>query len=306
MKQGKPHRSFKFALLFMLVLLTSGGCSAPAVIIEAEKHGDTLLMTGQVSPHQLPTPSGALHYVTHGPPNRSVLLFIHGTPGDWRVFSQQMSDPKLQPFYKVAVDRPGWGGSSYQGIEWPLSLAQQSQQLLPLLRHLKKRSNSRLMIIGHSLGGSLVAQMALDHPEWIDGAVVVAGDLSEKYLPITWYNELASWKIIRPLLPANLRRANDEVLALQHDLAALKPRWNKLQVPLLVLLGAEDSLVDPKNGDFSKKLSSGSPVQVTIYDQEGHLFLMGNPALVNNAISSFFQEHFGAATPSRSPVSPLR
>jgi pimeloyl-ACP methyl ester carboxylesterase len=48
----------------------------------------------------------------------------------------------------------------------------------------KQRQNGKqVILVGHSLGGPLIARMTMDYPELIDGLVFVAGSVAPKLEP---------------------------------------------------------------------------------------------------------------------------
>ncbi|MFT6809828.1 MAG: pimeloyl-ACP methyl ester carboxylesterase [Saprospiraceae bacterium] len=56
-----------------------------------------------------------LHAITVGDSSlRSLILFIHGTPGSWMDFREYLADSLLRNrFRMIALDRPGQGLSNY-------------------------------------------------------------------------------------------------------------------------------------------------------------------------------------------------
>ena len=99
-----------------------------------------------------------LGYATVGEPDRPAVLFVHGTPGRWGDFVHFLADPQLQrDAYLVSLDRPGWGDSPFAQTPRRVILALQSRSLGPLLERLADASaGCGVVLVGHSLGGSLV------------------------------------------------------------------------------------------------------------------------------------------------------
>ena len=58
------------------------------------------------------------------------------------------------------------------------------------------------------------------------------------------------------VVPENLDKANDEMLPLSDELAQMKDVWDAVEVPIWVIQGTIDDLVDRKHLDYSKKLFS--------------------------------------------------
>ncbi|NJM26321.1 MAG: alpha/beta hydrolase [Bacteroidia bacterium] len=96
----------------------------------------------------------------------AVVIFVHGSPGSLDAFIHFLTDSiLLQRAVLVSVDRPGFGQSNF-GVAEP-SLHQQGELLMPLLNRYKKENKS-IFLVGHSLGGPLIARMAIDHPDLVD------------------------------------------------------------------------------------------------------------------------------------------
>jgi pimeloyl-ACP methyl ester carboxylesterase len=144
----------------------------------------------------------------------------------------------------------------------------------------------KAIVIGHSLGGPLVAWMAIDAPDRVCGAVSIAGSLSSLYEAPRWYNQLADWSLVSWAIPAEMIQSNHEMMPLAGELAKLEPFLGKLQVPLIVMQGGKDSLVDPRTADEVEKRTSKAWVTVQRLPLENHFLLWEKPQLVIDAIRS--------------------
>ena len=209
-----------------------------------------------------------------------ILLFVHGSPGDWKAWSYYLRAPELAGFAtRLAVDRPGFGGSRAGGV-MP-NLREQAALLTELIP-----PGQKTIVIGHSLGGPLVAWMAIDAPDRVCGAVSIAGSLSSLYEAPRWYNQLADWALLSWAIPAEMIQSNHEMMPLVAELAKLELFLGKLQVPLIVMQGGKDSLVDPRTADEVEKHMSKTWVTVQRLPLENHFVLWEKPQLVVDAIRS--------------------
>ena len=77
-----------------------------------------------------------------------------------------------------------------------------------------------------------------------------------------WYNDLASWRVVEWLLPPDMVTSNRELWPLQAELEKLSPRWREIRVPVIVIQGGEDGLVDPANADFAERMLVDAPVEI--------------------------------------------
>lgn len=188
-----------------------------------------------------------MRFMWTGDPRNRPLIFVHGSPGSWRVWAQFLNNPDLQKrFHLIAVDRPGYGGS--EGGKTEPSLHLQSEAILGVLRF--NQSGKNPIIVGHSLGGPVVARMALDHPDRVGGVVFVAASVDPELEKTEWYQYPATWWPIRVLIPRDLRVCNEEIMPLKSELTEMLPKWNGFGPPVVVIQGVQDPLVPPGNFDF--------------------------------------------------------
>ncbi|HEX4871273.1 MAG TPA: alpha/beta fold hydrolase [Nevskiaceae bacterium] len=222
------------------------------------------------------------------------LVFVHGSPGDWQAWSRYLSDPALATYGpRYAFDRPGFGGSEPGAVITDLRV--QARLLMQALDQLGGPApRPPAVLVGHSLGGPLVAWMALDRPEAVCAAVMIAGSVSARREAPRWYNRLADTALARALLPAELVWSNREMLALQPELQRLEAALPALQRPLWALQGGRDELVDPRTvSDLAARVPA-SQLQVRRYPEAGHFLLWDQPA----AVSAVLRELPCATPPS--------
>ena len=113
-----------------------------------------------------------LEYQTRGA-GEPVVLVHAGIFADW--YQPLLQEPALTGRYRViSYHRVGYAGSSR--VAGPVSIAQQAAQLRSLMRHL---GIDRAHVVGHSSGGKIALQLALDAPEAVQSLV-----LMEPALPV--------------------------------------------------------------------------------------------------------------------------
>lgn len=211
-------------------------------------------------------------------PQAPVLLFLHGSPGSWKAWSVFLRDPQLDGFGpRLAVDRPGFGASEPGAVM--TDLRAQAALLSGLIPPGRKA-----IVVGHSLGGPLAAWMAIDFPEKVCGALSIAGSLSSRYEAPRWYNELAQWSVVQWALPPEMVWSNREMMPLSAELALLEVQMGRLHVPLVLMQGGKDSLVDPRTVDEVTKFAPKSWLTVRQYPEASHFVLWEKPQLVIDAI----------------------
>jgi pimeloyl-ACP methyl ester carboxylesterase len=222
-----------------------------------------------------------MHYAKTGRENGPIVLFVHGSPGSLSDFIQFLTDTTLQKRAQLlSVDRPGFGQSNF-GRGEP-SLEQQSKMIKPLIESYKKAQP--VILVGHSLGGPLIAQMAADYPELIDGLVFVAASVDPELEPPNWWRAPFATSFFRWTIPRSIRASNDEIYPLKMELEELSSRWEKINASTTVIHGTKDSLVPFGNATFiENKLRFSNPTMVF---EEGmdHFVPWSHPHLIKRAV----------------------
>ncbi len=117
---------------------------------------------------QLPD-SRSLAYAEYGDPGGKPVFLFHGAPGS-RIFRPPLDDLTARKQVRlITVDRPGYGGSSFQPgrriTDWPADILHLADAL-----HL-----DRFAVCGHSAGGPYVLACAALIPRRLTAAGVVSG-----------------------------------------------------------------------------------------------------------------------------------
>jgi pimeloyl-ACP methyl ester carboxylesterase len=241
------------------------------------------------------------------------ILFVHADVSDHSMWDEQVA--ALAPRHRViAYDKRGFGKTtSEDGAYSP------REDIAALLAHL---GVTRTFVVGLSNGGAQSLDFALEHPEMVDGLVVVAGGVSgfeatptEDELRIfKAYEELETRKDEAGLLELGVHvwcdgpfqpegRAaeslRERIRATMRDTARdhhedltpskLEPpaveRLGEMRTPTLVLLGVYDF---PETNSAMELLASRVPgAEKTIFET-AHMVNMEQPTLFNERIGSFF------------------
>lgn len=227
-----------------------------------------------------------LHYLESGRPDadsqKPVVIFIHGTPGSSRAFDAYLTDQTLRAqAHMIAIDRPGFGASDAKLVT---SLEGQARAIAPLLEPatLDRDPGTPVILVGHSLGGSIAYQIAADYPGQVDGVIAVAASLDPALGGPRWYNRLAS--MFMWLVPGDLKAANREIMPLGRSLDALAGKLSAIRAPVTVIHGTEDRLVSVRHLDYIReKLAHVEP---NIISEEGgsHFILWQQPAIIAQSI----------------------
>lgn len=223
-----------------------------------------------------------IHYVEAGKSDGPLVLFVHGSPGSLSAFIHFLADSLLQPkALLVSTDRPGFGYSNF-GLAEP-SLQKQALDLKPILE--KYKNNRPHILVGHSLGGPLIAKMAMEYPELVDGLIIVAGSIDPELEPNeTWFRAPLATPFLSWILPRSFRASNEEIYKLKPELEEMLPYWKNITCPVIVIHGTKDQLVAYENVNFAKKMLVNAPVEYMIKADMNHFVPWSDPTLIETAI----------------------
>lgn len=228
-----------------------------------------------------------INYICTGDKNNPLILFIHGSPGSLSAFIEFLADSTLLDNYLlISTDRPGFGYSNF-GYGEP-SMKKQSEMLIHIVEKFKK--DKPVILVGHSLAAAIIGQMAMDHPELIDGLVIIAGSIDPDLEPNeAWFRVPLSTPFLSWLLPRSFRASNEELYNFKSELIKMKPYWNEIKVPVVVVQGGKDTFVDPGNADFAKKMIINAPVKIIYKKDMNHFVPWTDPDLVVKGIINVSQ-----------------
>ena len=222
-----------------------------------------------------------IRYLETGPTDGPTVLFVHGSPGSLSSFIDFMSDTSLNKrAHLITVDRPGFGYSNFGNAE--PSLQKQAALLKPLVE--KNNTHRPILLVGHSLGGPVVARMAMDFPDLIDGVILVSPSIDPSLEPKEWYRTLFATPFLSWILPRSIRASNDEIYNLKPELEEMLPFWSLVKARVIVIQGGKDSLVDPGNADFAAKMLKNTKVILVKVEDMNHFVPWTNPKLIREAI----------------------
>lgn len=244
----------------LLVLLATLGC-AP----QRPAHPQAAL-------EALRRPFGpGLSALVAGVPGGPRVILVHGTPGSAAGWADYLLDPP-PGLELIALDRPGFGRSAPEG---PVTrLAAQAEAVAALL----PADGRGVVLVGHSLGGAIVARVAAEHPQQVVALVLVASSLDPALEKIHPLQPIGAWPPLRALLPRAIRNANAELLALQSELAELAALLPRIRVPVRIVHGTADELVPVANVAYLQRHLAGARCVDTVLLPGADHFLPWNAA----------------------------
>ncbi|SHM27132.1 Pimeloyl-ACP methyl ester carboxylesterase [Flavobacterium xanthum] len=222
-----------------------------------------------------------VHYVATGNAQNPTLFFIHGSPGSWNAFKEYLQDTLLLKKYRmIAIDRPGFGYSDFGEAQ---NLKVQSQRISEFI---KKIDNKKpLILVGHSVGGPVVAQLAVDNPSWYKRLVILAGSLDPKAENPEKWRTVIKASPLRYLIPGALRPSNDELWWLKKDLVYLEPELKKITCDVTIIHGTKDALVPYSNVAFmQKKFTNAKSIDTITIEKANHFIPWSHYEIVRNVL----------------------
>ena len=190
-----------------------------------------------------------IHYIETGNKNASTLFFVHGSPGSWDAYKDYLKDTLLLSKYRmIAIDRIGFGYSNFGQAE---NLKTQSYIIE---KFSKLTSNGKpIYLVGHSLGGPTIVQMAAEKPNDYADLIILAGAVDPKAEKPEKWRAVFMVKPFRYIIPGALRPSNDELWWLKSDLYDLKPKLQNITSKIIIMHGTKDPLVPYSNVAFMRR-----------------------------------------------------
>jgi pimeloyl-ACP methyl ester carboxylesterase len=253
------------------------------------------------------TDRGVVHYEAQGRGRPVVLL--HGWLESWFPWMGTMG--ALGRHYKTyALDFWGFGESGSQGGTFTV------QDFVEMVDQFMERLGiDRAPIIGHSMGGTVLLCLALEHPSRVERVAVVGspivGDGLALFLRLAARRFLASmaykvpgaiplgvrlfspflardWKTWYRMFENDLSRTTLEsfhysIASLRHT--DLRPRLREIQVPALGVYGRTDRIVSPKQREL---LARGVPqAEICYFERSGHFPMLDEPKRFYQVLHEF-------------------
>jgi pimeloyl-ACP methyl ester carboxylesterase len=224
-----------------------------------------------------------IRYIRSGDDTNATILLIHGAPSSLSYWRNYLVDSSLLARATIfAADRPGYG---FSGLADPMpDLAKQAAVQVPILDSLHK-THHPIIVVGVSYGAPIACRLCMDHPELVDGLVLVAPPLGPGQEKIFWFTHIIESPLIHWVVPRMLQSANREKICHQEELTKMLPLWPGIHVPVSYLQGANDWLVDTTNAGFARSHLTNAPsLDIQMIPGRGHLIAFNEKKRITDAI----------------------
>jgi pimeloyl-ACP methyl ester carboxylesterase len=276
------------------------------------------LLTGGCASSRAMVDGVTLEYEVSG--TGEPVVFIHGALiAD--SFRPLLSESALARGYRlITYHRRGYLGSGR--IPGPVTVARQSADCRALLREL---GVERAHVVGHSYGGSIALQLALDFPEVVASLSLLepaffAGSTAQGYRDALArgqqrYKEASAEVVVdeflRPRFGPGYRSSLDQAVpGAFHQAVADAGTWFEREIPglrewtfgeaeirritqpVLAVLGGESDALWPRFGETHRLLLMGLPhAEGFVLPKAAHGLQMQNPKGMAEALAGFWARH---------------
>ena len=262
----KTVKSWKFWLTLLLAPMLLVGCSSLFIDVNSAFVSDDVVARQSIQAGDI-----SLSYLRTGDPNGQRVIFLHGTPGDAGGNWVRMLKNVPEGYEFIAIDRPGFGHTKPRSVV--TSLDDQAAALEPLL---VVRGGRGTILVGHSLGGPIIAAAAANYPESVAGIVMAAGALDPDLEDVLFIQHVGNVPPFSWLLDKTLRNSNKELIALEDELRLLQPKLAGITQPVMIVHGTEDELVPYANVAFMQREFTGTQHMETTKLEGMNHFLQWN------------------------------
>lgn len=228
--------------------------------------------------------SVSLFCATAGNDTLPPLLLIHGAPGAWYGSRNFLEDSALKAnFHIIAMDRLGYNNSRFKNKKKAVtSIEIQSIAIHEAMR--LNRSRKTGVVMGSSYGAPIAANIAILYPEEFHHVVMLAPAIDPDNEKFWWFHKFIKHGPIKWMLPRFFKTTGSEKFAHVKELKLMLPKWEKLTVPITVVQGGADEIVNPVNLDFAKAQLSDKRAEFIFLPEAGHLIRWQHPELVKKIL----------------------
>jgi len=151
-------------LVFVALVIVSFGGLVIFTAITARRVEKVLPPRGQF----IEVSGARIHYLDKG--SGQAIVILHGLGGQMGNFTYALLERLTGGVRVILMDRPGSGYS----MRAPGATGRLTEQAAIVAEFIRKLGLQRPLLVGHSLGGAIALEVALDHPEVVKGLALIA------------------------------------------------------------------------------------------------------------------------------------
>lgn len=233
------------------------------------------------------------------------VILIHGAGSNHLCWSAELR--RMPGMHTIALDLPGHGKSPGAGFH---DLAAYSRSVFEFI---SASGWYRVFLIGHSMGGAIAMQFALDHPDLVPALCLISSAASFSIKPALIDSfrspqtaELGQQELRRLITPlkgqkrwfqssTNFWDARPSLLYsdfLACSTIDLRSKLTQISAPTLILAGTDDPLVPFSAASF---MASRIPnAELIPFYQNGHMLMLEEPQSTSLKIQEFIKKNMPA------------
>ena len=229
----------------------------------------------------------------------SPLVFIHGSMSSHA--SWDFQKPLSKKYRLILLDLPGHGKSDPLNEDISVDLFADC-----VSEFIKGLGVAKMIAVGHSLGGAVCTQLALNYPELFRALVLMGTGAKLGVLPAilkalktNFKNSvelaISAMAFAEKTNPEIVEMVKNECLKCRPEVAYLdfaacnnfdvRGKISEISFPTLIIVGAEDKLTPVKWSRYLNESISNSSLK--IIENAGHMVMIEQPNQVNQAIQHF-------------------
>ncbi|MEZ4967434.1 MAG: alpha/beta hydrolase [Saprospiraceae bacterium] len=211
------------------------------------------------------------------------VVMVHGSPGASDAYLDYLADTLLSARVNMlSIDRPGFGYTQGFGRPEP-SIEVQAAAVQAVVAQIAP--GREVFLVGHSLGGPVIARFAMDYPGQTAGLILVAASIDPDLEEHPFWQSAIDPPPLKWLIPKSFWASNYEIRALEGELRKMLPLWEGIRCPVAVIHAQDDSLVPVGNADFAMKmLVHATGLSVEIMPDGDHFILWSRREKIRKAI----------------------
>lgn len=216
--------------------------------------------------------TGELRFISSGLYSDEIdraIIFIHGAPGSSDSFYSYLTDSSLiKKARLVALDRPGYGYSSYGHPR--VSILDQAQAVLAIMQDIQAK---RVVLVSHSYGCAIAGVLAAERPDLIIANIMLCPVIDPGTEKVFFFSSWPSLPIVKHLFSGANQVSSFEKMSHVEELESIQDLWYKTAVPTVIFHGEKDWIAPVENAYFLDDKVDAKYLDVDIDKDASHFIV---------------------------------